>query len=87
MIGKILENCMKETQSDGTRKFSWFRIGGIIWFWIVCIPAAYLSFFHGYVIQDGLVYLTGIIILGVVGGKAVTSLQSAVTQINMKGGG
>lgn len=84
LVGEIITDTLKETQADFSRKWSNFRIMGFIWFWLACIPAAYLHLIKGVIIGDGFCVLTGIFILGIVGGKAVTSLQSAIAQINMK---
>jgi len=75
ILKSILEDTMKETQSDGTRKWSWFRIAGLLWFWIACIPTILLWWINGLVISDGFIYLTGIIYLNVLGGKISDLIQ------------
>lgn len=84
---ELIENIFKETQTDGKRKWSWFRIAGFIWFWIADIGSLLMYWLKGLIISPEIATLTGIILLGVVSGKAVTAFQTAVTQINVGKGG
>lgn len=71
-------DCLREKQADGNTKWSWFRISGYLWFWIADVGSLAAYWWKGIAPFPMLGELTGIILLGVVGGKAVNGIDSAI---------
>lgn len=71
LLQDVVRDTMKEIRPDGTTKWSYLRVTGFLWFWIVLIPYTFYTVSHGRPIDDNVLYLTGLFFLGVVGGKGI----------------
>ena len=78
-LWQVAIDTLKEKQSDGELKWSWLRICGFIWFWVADIGSLIMYFFKSVPISPELSILTGVILLGVVGGKATNIINSVVS--------
>jgi hypothetical protein len=88
LLIEIVNDTMKETQQDGSRKWSFLRISAFIWFWLGMIPSVYVYFFKNIPISPEIAMISGVFFLGVVGGKTVSTAGPIVQQfINKVGGG
>jgi hypothetical protein len=87
LLKAIMIDTMKEKQSDGTLKWSWLRLCGLIWFWLGDIGSLAAYYFFDKPISGEICTLTVVILLGVVGGKATSSFTNTYNNIKLGIGG
>lgn len=87
LLLEIINDTMREVQTDGGRKWSFLRISAFVWFWLGLIPSVYVYFIKNIPISPEIAMISGVFFLGVVGGKTVSTAAPIVQQFINKVGG
>lgn len=74
----MFRDAMQEERPDGRAKWSWFRIGGLIWFWVGPVGSAMAYYFKDKPISPEIGTLTAIILLGVAAGKGISAFAPGI---------